>query len=515
MIQKRKSFTAFIAFACLLTFCSSAVLSQSGRSGVSEEVFVVNYLANKKFKIQFLAKPAFQSATGTGEIELDQKGVATIRTEFKGMKSVFTIGGRYSTYVIWAVLDDGSAQPLGELTHNARPLESDGQFNTEVTLTGNFGLLVSAEPHGLVTVPSTVVLVAGPPIGDKGTLAKSKKVQCFLSDVDHSGAKYTGKKKEEEKYRRQEPMVFGAEYAIQMAIEAGAETYATDEINEATNANEALKSIANSGREEQIEQAARRTIGFASDAEKKAILRKRLAREEQTKLQMSTRIGSLQDNLDAAIKEVARLRSDFEKVSAELAVVRENFSEKRIQSDRLQIENDRLTFEREKEKQETTSLRTRIQLLESEIDRFKGPKEFAADRADLEDLLRNFGKVQSLTDGLGLELTLADTFWMATDSDVIANEKLAEIEMLAREIGSRRYLSVEVVSYVTDKEDIVAGDSFAKRRAKSLEALLGKSGIPNERLRSRGISTYQPPPVKSTKKEPVRANRVEILLKVL
>ncbi|MEQ1607324.1 MAG: hypothetical protein ABL999_20885 [Pyrinomonadaceae bacterium] len=514
MIQKHQSFAAVTAVACFLIACSSGVWGQANRAPVSEDVFVVNYLANKKFKIQFLAKAAFQAATGSGEIELNDKGIATIKADFKSLKSVFVIGGRYSTYVIWAVLADGSAQNLGEIEHNARPLESDGKFKTEVSLSGSFGLLVSAEPHGKVTVPSTLALVAGTPTENKGNLTILKKVQLFLSDTDHSGSRATLKKKDEERYRQQNPIVFGAEYAIEMANEAGALTYATAEINAAISSNEKLKAIVNSGNALQIEQAARGTIELAADAEKQAIARKRRAREAQMEAGTTTRISSLESDLSKANDEITRLRAELGKVTGERDLARDAFQEKRVQSDRLEILNGRLTFELDKEKQDVLVLRTRVKLLEADVNRLKGPKEYAADRPDLEELLRNFGKVQPLLGSLGLQLTLADTFWMNPDSEAIANEKVAEIEMLARQIGSRRYLTVDVVSYVTDNEDIVAGQTFAEKRAKSLEACLGKSGIPVDRLRSRGIATYQPPLSKNSKRIQQNLNRIEILLKV-
>lgn len=491
-------------------------ICQSGRTATTEEVFIVNYLANKSFKLQFSPKAAFQLATGTGEIELKDNNVANIKAEFKKLKSVFNIGGRYSTYVLWAVYDDGSAQNLGEVETNSKPQVSDGSLSLQIPVSGSFGLILTAEPHGKVTLPSTIALVAGPPVGNKAILAGTRKVQCVLSDVDNSGAvEKFAKKKDEERYRKQSPIVLGAEYAIQMATEAGAETYASDEINAAVSSFEKLKPIVADGKTEQIEQAARTTIGLAADATKKALLRKQQAREEQAKVQADRRISGLSGDLEGTRQENKNLKKELELAVNDRDKLLEEVTTSRIQNQRLDTENEKLKFQSDKDKKALEDLRTQLLVAQKEIDRLRGPKEFADDRANLEELLKNYGRVQPLAVGVGLQLTLADTFWMNPDSDALTTERTAEIDLLAQQLAGYRYFVFEINSYVVNNEDLVGATQFADKRAKTLETRLTNGGILTERLKTKAIPAYQAPVAgKAGKKTPAAVNRVEIIIRV-
>jgi outer membrane protein OmpA-like peptidoglycan-associated protein len=481
------------------------------QSTFKKEVDVVNYLENKKSHVKFLATSSFATALGAAEIEVNDRHMATIKAGFKNLQSVFDLGGRYSTYVLWMVGDDGSARPLGELETDAKQKQSDSEFRTEVPISGSFGLLVTAEPYGLVRLPSrTVALVASSPLGSNAGSSASRKVECLLSDNDYSGDRDQLKKKDEQKYRRQIPKVLGAQYAILVAREADAETLAAAEMNEANSQYQRLQDMLGGSKEKLIEQQALSVIGLAAAAEKKANETKKNRREKQIRDRSESQLNETAEDLrttrqrlDSVATELARLKERNERLQRD-------FFEKDAQSKQLNIDNDRFRSENDKLRDENLTLKMQVGNIETELDRIRGRGIFAAELPALTAALANFGKVQQ-RDG-GLNLTLPDEYWGQSDPASVSDNSVDKIEAFAREVAGRRYLSVQILSYVTDVDDPVAAQKLADSRADSIANYLTRSGVLRTRISVKGF--FSPPgrPVKGAR---ATAARVEILLKPL
>jgi hypothetical protein len=88
-----------------------------------------------------------------GRTELKHEGtVSQIKIDIDRIAAPKTLNPALNTYVVWAVSPEGIFDNLGELQING----NKGQFNA-TTRFGQFGILITAEPHYMVDRPSSAV----------------------------------------------------------------------------------------------------------------------------------------------------------------------------------------------------------------------------------------------------------------------------------------------------------------------------------------------------------------------
>lgn len=91
--------------------------------------------------------------TPAGRSELKREGTVTrVKIEIDRLAAPSTLGPSLNTYVVWAISPEGILDNLGELDVNG----TKGQFNATTRL-GQFGILITGEPHYMVDRPSSAV----------------------------------------------------------------------------------------------------------------------------------------------------------------------------------------------------------------------------------------------------------------------------------------------------------------------------------------------------------------------
>src|SRR5262249_20365075 len=91
----------------------------------------------------------------SGAVRVERKGGTTeLEVEVDSMKPASLFGGDYNTYVLWVVPPEGAAENLGEIALDG----SRGKVQI-TTRARSFALLISAEPHYLVSSPSAFVIL--------------------------------------------------------------------------------------------------------------------------------------------------------------------------------------------------------------------------------------------------------------------------------------------------------------------------------------------------------------------
>src|SRR5436853_1954705 len=95
--------------------------------------------------------------TPAGRSEMKRDGnVTQIKIEIDRIAQPKSLGPALNTYVVWAVSPEGIFDNLGELQING----NKGQVNA-TTRFGQFGILITAEPHYMVDRPSSAVAYRG------------------------------------------------------------------------------------------------------------------------------------------------------------------------------------------------------------------------------------------------------------------------------------------------------------------------------------------------------------------
>jgi len=86
---------------------------------------------------------------------MERKGGTTeLEVEVDSMKPASLFGGDYNTYVLWVVPPRGAAENRGEIVLNG----SRGKIRASTDAT-SFAILVTAEPHYLVSSPSAFIIL--------------------------------------------------------------------------------------------------------------------------------------------------------------------------------------------------------------------------------------------------------------------------------------------------------------------------------------------------------------------
>src|SRR5207244_1177223 len=117
--------------------------------------------------------------TPAGRSELKRDGnVSQVKIEIDRIAAPKSLAPAFNTYVVWAVSPEGIFDNLGELQING----NKGQF-TATTRFGQFGILISAEPHYLVDRPSSAVAYRGQ---TPKTDVRRKMVSVEVGSYDYS-----------------------------------------------------------------------------------------------------------------------------------------------------------------------------------------------------------------------------------------------------------------------------------------------------------------------------------------
>src|SRR6185295_17568302 len=159
---------------------------------------------------------------GKADVEFKQ-GRTNVRLEMESFANPQSFGGFYTTYILWAVAPEGQAENLMELPiQDNFKIESTTKFQT-------FGLMITAEPHSGVTLPSPVIVA-------ENTLRQGTEGEISTSKIEYSGDPgmfYVVSSPDSPALNAdyQTPLlILGARRAVEIAQRAGAQRFAESEL---------------------------------------------------------------------------------------------------------------------------------------------------------------------------------------------------------------------------------------------------------------------------------------------
>jgi len=149
-----------LLFSCLLMMLCAAVPSY-GQTTESRTVQVVmakratlaiKYPERDGTSVDMVGTAIQPRVRGKAEVKR-QDGRTRIKLELENIENPQNLGAYYTTYVLWAVAPEGQADNLGEL-----PLQGKESKIEVTTPNQTFGLILTAEPHGMVKLPSPAIV---------------------------------------------------------------------------------------------------------------------------------------------------------------------------------------------------------------------------------------------------------------------------------------------------------------------------------------------------------------------
>ena len=219
--MKRTMIAAFVAAALsgaatTQTFAQGVERSEAiASSDALSQISMYSYREGRKSELFLRGTPLAATAEGRVQVEYENSN-ARISAEVKALPDPASLGP-YTTYVLWAVTPDGRATNQGVIggTEGGKG-QLDALYGAP-----QFALIVTAEPHFAVTIPSTMMVLYN--VGDnvKGT---ESKVTTLTQRIDY--ASLAGSRLTRVGVDKANPVeMVQARYAIAIARAAGADRF--------------------------------------------------------------------------------------------------------------------------------------------------------------------------------------------------------------------------------------------------------------------------------------------------
>lgn len=188
-------------------------------------LLAVTYDQSRITTVTMKGKAIAPRVIGKAEVEYRQ-GRMNVRLEMDRFENPQSIGALYTTYILWAVAPEGRVENLMELPIQRRfRVESATKFLT-------FGLMITAEPHPHVGLPSSLIVA-------ENTLRKGAEGRITTSTIDYRGdpgmfyVVLLPDTPSTSPDFRTPLIILGARRAVEIAERAGARQFAAPEFNEA------------------------------------------------------------------------------------------------------------------------------------------------------------------------------------------------------------------------------------------------------------------------------------------
>ncbi len=522
------SVAARLALFIFISLCFVPSVHAQGGGDARRRTIAITYLRDP-VKVYFAGSTLRANAKGEATVERWRKrNSSEIDITIENLIPPYNYGGDYTTYVLWAITPAGQVDNLGEfrLSGSSARLKTSTSYQT-------FAMIVTAEPHYLVRLPSKQVVL-------ENMAPTSKNVQIQASEIyftGDSGRYYTDNAipaVAERDYNKIPPELIQARRALQIAKLAEGERFAPNDYSEANRALQQAESSYRQGASvHEVGRISRESISFsvrARDiAEERALAAERradIARRDAELRRASENATDLQEKLsdtEARLRasEIARANSD-EQLSRSLREA----ADARAENRQLQAENDRLESDVQRLTRELTEARARISGLESQFaaatekinsttsrvvemerverDRLEAEKR-RRDFSDLRDALSQSFTIRATDNGFAI--VLADSFFLANQTFLSQRVK-AKMDALGQVLAAHPTTLFSIEGHSDARP---TADNFALGRAQSVADYIAAYGVPrtNFKVESKGATA----PASKGKTASARAlnRRVEII----
>ena len=248
-----------------------------------------SYQEGPESHLAFHGTPIALAASGEADVEF-QDGRASVDVDVQKLPKASSLGP-FATYVLWAVTADGNASNLGSIE------VKDGNGSLEATTPlAQFALIVSAEPHYAVTVPSRAIVLQNLAKDVKG---KKFVITEFKERIDYASLEPQMSAKDD----KTPADLTQARYALAIAKGADAARLAPKEYAQADallNKAEAGQTDKNYSTRKSVPQLARDAVQAGEDARRVAVTA--LAAEQK---EAAARQAREQAESQAAVEAVA------------------------------------------------------------------------------------------------------------------------------------------------------------------------------------------------------------------
>ncbi|MBI3950958.1 MAG: OmpA family protein [Acidobacteria bacterium] len=467
----------------------------------TREIMALSYPEGTTISVKFQGTHRLPQASGEAKVGR-KKGMTEIEIELDEMKPASFFGGDYNTYVLWTVSPEGHVVNVGEFI-----LEGNRSKLNVSTPLETFGMMVTAEPHFLVSSPSRILAL-------ENTRSTKNTIPLQVSQIKYRGFEGVYNFEREtlanmpEAKREVRPDWGQARTAVELAERAGAQQYAPDELAKAREALRKVEADVGAGVDKRVVMSqAHEVVRLAVAAQKQAEERAFQAALDAERKGHAEETSRLEKSMQEAQTEAERARLQAEQRELQLRM------EERARQEALRQAEEaaRRAAEAERQRREAEE-RARLaqqqaQQAESEAERLRREREEA--RSQMEQALSLV--VETRRTARGLILNLPDILFEFNKATLQpqAREVLDKIAQILLKFQGYR-LSIE------GHTDSIGSDAYnqklSEKRAQSVRNYLTKADIPLTVIEAAGFGESQPIASNTTGEGRQKNRRVEIVI---
>ncbi|MEN3335302.1 MAG: hypothetical protein V7641_4667 [Blastocatellia bacterium] len=523
----KKSALVLFSITLILAFGLAAIVHAQG--DVRRRTIAITYFKDP-VTVRLAGTTLRPTARGEATVERWRKrNESEIDITIENMIPAFNYGGDYTTYVLWAITPAGQIDNLGEfrLSGSTARLKAATPYQT-------FAMIITAEPHYLVKLPSRQVIL-------ENLAPTTTKVQVQTSEVFFTGDTGTFYKDTtvpeiaERDYNKTPMELLQARRAAQIARLADAERFTPEDFNQAINLlNQAEDLYRRGANVHEVGRVSRDSISLSEKArevaEERAVAAERRAEinrrdaEVRKANETASELGEKLSDTDARLRAAELARRDS---SEQLDRALREGAEARAENRQLHSENDRLRAETERLHQNLNDAQAKIQELQSQTtaasaklnesaSRLEAIERAERERRETEARRRGFEELRIAVGSIltvkptsnGFVAVIPDNLFIPNQATLHLRAK-AKMDALGQALSSHKDMAVFTIEGHSDQR--ANADDFAMGRAQAVADYIAAFGLSstNFKIQSRGATV--PLSTKRTLAAKAMNRRVELV----
>lgn len=498
------SLTAIFSILLLLTVNSFAQID------ISRETKAITYPQDAEIMLRFRGTTRFPRMKGDAKIERTNKNGTEIELSVSKMPRPFELGAGYATYVLWAISPNGQVDNLGEIKRRGF-WEFDSKIKVTTPLQ-TFALIITAEPHFLVTRPSQEIMLENlDPYSKSGrTIATTSTITYFGNSSDYFRDSRTPQIADVD-YKSTPTAVLQARQALALARFAGAERDASTEFELAQTLTKNAEDSWTAGRgEEAVDIAARKAISQAVQAEQTAMIRKDAREKRNEKIRQDAELRQAENKVDDAQGVISGLRGNLADETRARELSERDSMNYLEQIKDLKNEVIKLREENQEAKIKLATIEARQKVLEAEQAKNDKLKRLEANSSVLVESLKRFGTVEE--NERGIVVILPENYWSGNRVSSFAATSDSKLTELAQVLANSTDYKVVIESHTDNDGTPDDLRVLTNERSQAIADKLMSMGVSPDRLESKGFGATIPVAANTTKKNREKNRRVNLIL---
>ncbi len=499
----------------------AAVITAFGQVDVGRKTTAITYPLDDTVNVQFRGTTRFPRMKGDAKVKRTARSGTKIELSVEKMPRPFELGAGYATYILWAISPTGQADNLGEIKRSGL-FFIDSKVSVTTPLQ-TFALIITAEPHFLVTRPSqTIMLENLYPVGANGQrIGTTPSITYFGNSSDYFRDPRTPEIAETD-YAKTPPAILQARQAVALARFAGAEREASVELAEATTLLRNAESAWSAGRDsDTVDIAARKSIGVSVKAESLAIQRKEAREKRNEQTRTDAEIRAAENKYTDAQAEINDLKSELARETRNRELAERDALNYSNQLKELRDENGRLREDLVRARVEAENANAKLEAAALAAENEKKAIQQASDRevnaaksrtaeAELINSLKVFGTV--VKNERGIVLTLPENLWANTRSSTLVPQADGKLTSLGEILANSKDYRISVESH-TDNSGLPAQiQPITDRRAYAVAEKFSNLGVEDGRIVAKGFGASLPLAPNTTNANRAKNRRTQVVL---